>query len=68
MVAQLTAIISFIPIGIFASRIGRKKAILIGIIILSLSFRGRLFYYPFVNIFYYIVFVLAGLGWATIKC
>jgi Na+/melibiose symporter-like transporter len=35
LIAQAAAVISYIPIGIIASKFGRKKTILVGIIILS---------------------------------
>ena len=66
MVAMAAAIISFIPIGIISTNIGRKKTIIIGIILMSLSyFAGFLFteYSPMINI----VFALTGVGWASIN-
>lgn len=38
MVAQVAAIAMFIPVGIIASKIGRKKTILIGIIMMLIAF------------------------------
>lgn len=66
MVAMGAAIISFIPVGIIATKIGRKKTILIGISLISLSyFAGFLFisYSPMINL----VFVFTGIGWASIN-
>lgn len=66
MVAMVAAIISFIPVGIISSKIGRKKTILIGISLISLSyFAGFLFkeYSPLINA----VFALTGIGWASIN-
>lgn len=66
MVATGAAILSYIPIGIIASNIGRKKTIIIGIIMMSISyFFGFLFkvYSPWINV----VFAFTGIGWASIS-
>lgn len=66
MVAMGAAIISFIPIGIIASHIGRKKTILAGIALMSLSYlAGFMFveYSPLINV----VFAFTGIGWAAIN-
>ena len=66
MVAGATAIVFYIPIGMIASSIGRKKTILIGIIIMSISyFAGSLFaeYSPWINV----VFAFTGIGWSAIN-
>ena len=66
LVAMGAAIISFIPIGYLSGKIGRKKSILIGIIMMSLSyFSGFLFleYHPAINV----VFAFTGIGWAAIS-
>ncbi len=66
LIAMIAAIISFIPIGFIASNIGRKKTILAGILLMTVSyFCGSLFnHYTFlINI----VFALTGIGWAAIN-
>ncbi len=68
LIAQAAAIVAFIPVGILASKIGRKKSILIGIIMLGSAF----FIASFVNHEWNIwalnaLFTLAGIGWATIN-
>lgn len=66
MVAMGAAIISFLPIGIISSKIGRKKTILIGITLITLSyFMGCFFthYHPLI----YLVFIMTGFGWASIN-
>lgn len=65
MVATVAAIISYIPIGIIASKIGRKKTIMIGIVLLGSCFLAAGFYnsYHFtMNIF----FAIIGFAWAAI--
>lgn len=66
IVAMAAAIVAFIPIGIIATRVGRKKTIMAGIIMMSMSyFAGFLFleYSPLINL----VFIFTGFGWAAIN-
>lgn len=66
MVAFGAALVSYIPIGIISSKIGRKKTIIGGIIIITLSyFCGILFTEPspLINV----VFAFTGIGWASIN-
>ena len=68
IVAQAAAIVSYIPVGIIASKIGRKKTILAGIIMLATAFFCGIFVTPATpEIVMYPVFSLAGIGWATIN-
>lgn len=66
MVATGAAILSYIPIGFISSTIGRKKTILFGIILITITyFLGFLFveYSPMINI----VFAFTGIAWASIN-
>ena len=68
IVAQAAAIFSYIPVGVLASKIGRKKTILLGVVILALAFFLAIFATattPLVVMF--LIFALAGIGWATIN-
>ncbi len=68
IIAQAAAIISYIPVGIVASKIGRKKTILAGIVMLASAFFIGNFINPDTPSFMmYPVFALAGIGWATIN-
>ena len=68
IIAQAAAIVSYIPVGMIASKIGRKKTILAGIIILASAFFIGNFITPNTpEIIMYPVFILAGIGWATIN-
>ncbi len=68
IVAQAAAIVSYIPVGILASRIGRRKTILIGVALLAASFFSASFLgADSPAILMNILFVLAGVGWATIN-
>ena len=66
LVATIAAIISYIPIGMIASNIGRKKTIIAGILLMTASYLcGALFreYSPYINV----VFAFTGIGWAAIN-
>ena len=68
IIAQAAAIVSYIPVGIIASKIGRRKTILAGILILASAFFIGNFITPNTpEIVMYPVFILAGIGWATIN-
>ena len=68
IVAQAAAIVSYIPVGIIASKIGRKKTILGGVVILASAFAIGIFIPPRTSaLVMYPVFALAGIGWATIN-
>ena len=68
LVAQGAAIVSYIPVGIIASKIGRKKTILAGVLMLCTAFAAASFIKEGVNpIIMYLLFSLAGIGWATIN-
>ena len=68
IVAQAAAIVSYIPVGMVASRFGRRKTILAGIIMLATAFFIGNFIGPGVsNLIMYPIFALAGIGWATIN-
>ena len=68
IVAQAAAIISYIPVGMIASKLGRKKTILAGITMLATAFIIGAFIGEGVNpLVMYPVFMLAGMGWATIN-
>lgn len=68
LIAQGAAIVSYLPVGLIATKLGRKKTILAGVIMLALSF----FFAIFISansspIMMYLLFALAGIGWATIN-
>ena len=68
IVAQAAAIVSYIPVGIIASKIGRRKTILAGITLLATAFFIGYFITPETpSVVMYPVFALAGIGWATIN-
>lgn len=68
IIAQAAAIISYIPIGIISSKLGRKKTILIGIVLLVCAFGFAAMMNSGSSIIVmYLLFAVAGIGWATIN-
>ncbi len=66
MVAQGAAIVAYLPVGYVAMKIGRRKTILAGVVMLAVAFGcGALF--TTAHWLMYGVFVLAGIAWATIN-
>lgn len=66
MVATVAAILSYIPIGNIASRVGRKKTILGGVALMSICYFAAIFvgaYHPAINV----AFAAIGVGWAAIN-
>ena len=68
IIAQAAAIISYLPVGIVSSKIGRKKAILAGVIMLTVSFGvAATLRAGSPAMLMNAMFALAGIGWATIN-
>ena len=70
MVATVGAILSYIPIGVIASRAGRKRTILAGVVLLAACFTAG--YLLTINASsitppMYVAFALVGLAWAAIN-
>ncbi len=68
IIAQAGAIVAYLPVGMIASRIGRKKTILAGVALLGTTF----FIASFMRIgssplVMNLLFALAGIAWATIN-
>lgn len=69
-IATASAIISYVPAGIIASKIGRKKTIIAGVLLLAASFLVGFIYTLLVNTFHpalYVLFAFVGIAWATIN-
>lgn len=70
LVATGGAIVSYIPIGALASRIGRRKTIMGGVVLLAACFAlGYVLTtaYSSINAIMFVVFALVGLAWAAIN-
>ena len=70
LIATAGAIVSYIPIGQIASKIGRRRTIQGGIVLLTICFAlGYVLTTAFssINAIMFIVFALVGLAWAAIN-
>ena len=70
LVATGGAILSYIPVGQLASKIGRKKTIQGGVLLLAACFASGYFlttHYQSINGIMFVVFALVGLAWAAIN-
>ena len=69
-IATAGAIVTYIPSGNVASKVGRRKTIRFGALLLSLSFATAFVYTMISNQFspvLYVLFVLVGVAWAFIN-
>lgn len=67
LIAMVGAVISYIPIGFIASRIGRKKTILIGVAALAICFAAGGIVATNFSASLYGFFALIGFAWAAIN-
>lgn len=66
MVATVAAIISYIPIGQISAKVGRKKTIMGGVLLMAACYGLAIFvnaYHPIINL----AFGLIGVAWAAIN-
>jgi len=68
IIAQAFAIISYLPVGMIASKVGRKKTILAGVLMLGTAFLVASFMRAdSPTMLMNAMFALAGVAWATIN-
>ena len=68
LLAQAAAIVAYLPAGIVASKLGRKKTIMAGIVMLTVAFAFASFMRAGSSaLLMNVLFALAGIGWATIN-
>ncbi len=68
IIAQAAAIAAYLPVGIISSKVGRKKAIQAGVIMLLAAFTVAGFLHAeSPTLLMNLMFALAGIGWATIN-
>ncbi len=66
MVATVAAVVSFLPIGYLSKKLGRKKTVLMGVLVMTFCYGMAMTiktYTPTMNI----LFALIGFGWASIN-
>ena len=66
IIAMLVATVSYIPVGIISSKIGRKKVVIGGVVIMGLAFLAACFIHDYSWVAYVIMCVI-GIGWASIN-
>ncbi len=66
MIATVGAVVSYIPVGAISSRTGRKKMILIGVVVLAACFALAGMVKTFSPLVY-VLFVTIGFAWAAIN-
>ena len=69
-IATAGAIVSYIPIGVVASRVGRRRTIRAGVLMLTTCFTAAFVYTMLSDTFsplLYALFILLGVGWASIN-
>ena len=68
LLAQAAAIVAYLPAGLVASKLGRKKTILAGVVMLTSAFAVAAFARAGTpTLLMNAMFILAGIGWATIN-
>ena len=68
IIAQAAAILAYLPVGMVASKFGRKKTILAGVVMLTAAFTVACFLRESSpTMLMNAMFALAGIGWATIN-
>lgn len=65
-VATVVAIASFVPLGFLSSKLGRKKAVLFGIVLMTLCYTAAIFVRQETPLMY-LIFAVVGIGWASIN-
>lgn len=66
MVGTVAAIISYLPVGVISTRMGRRRTILLGVLIMATSFTAGAFIKTY-SAWMLIIFAAVGIGWAMIN-
>ena len=66
LIATGGAVVSYVPVGILSSKVGRKKMILIGVVLLAVCFAVSGMIRTFGPVIY-VLFVIIGFAWAAIN-
>ena len=66
LVATVSAIAAFIPLGILSGKVGRKRAVLLGIALMTVCYAVAIFITKQTPVMY-AIFALVGIGWASIN-
>lgn len=66
MVGTVAAIISYLPVGVISTRIGRRRIILLGVLTMAISFTIGAFITTY-SAWMLLIFAAVGIGWAMIN-
>jgi MFS family permease len=66
LVATVAAIAAFVPLGFLSSAIGRKKAVLLGVALMTVCYASAMLFTK-ASPLMYLIFALVGIGWACIN-
>lgn len=66
LVATIAAIAAFVPLGFLSSRVGRKKTVLIGVLLMTVCYAAAILIKHQTPVMY-AIFGLVGVGWAAIN-
>ena len=66
LVATISAIIAFVPLGFLSGAVGRKKTVLLGIVIMTACYTVAIFIKHQTPVMY-AIFGFVGIGWAAIN-
>lgn len=67
LIGTVMAAIAFVPIGIISSKIGRRKMIMFGIVVLTIALGAAYFITADSMFLIYVVMALVGISWASIN-
>ena len=65
-VATVAAIAAFVPLGFLSSKVGRKKSVLFGIVLMTICYTIAIFVKHETPLMY-LIFAVVGIGWASIN-
>lgn len=64
--ATVAAIVAFVPLGFLSGKVGRKNAVLLGIMLMTVCYAAAIFI-RHETPFMYVIFGGVGIGWASIN-
>lgn len=66
LTATVSAIAAFVPLGFLSRKVGRKRAVLLGIALMTVCYATAMFFTRETPLMY-LIFALVGIGWASIN-
>ncbi|MBO5797656.1 MAG: MFS transporter [Clostridia bacterium] len=66
LTATVAAIAAFVPLGFLSGKVGRKKAVLLGIVLMTACYAVAILFKAQTPLMY-LIFALVGVGWASIN-